>query len=81
MVHIIGGGLTKLGHKVVLLNARYVKSFVVGNKNDFNDAQAIFDAVTRPNKREVRAKTIDQQDIQLAHNIRQGLVEKTYCAG
>lgn len=27
--------LTKLGHKVVLLNARYVKSFVVGNKNDF----------------------------------------------
>lgn len=68
--------LTKLGHKVVLLNARYVKSFVVGNKNDFNDAQAIFDAVTRPNKREVRAKTIDQQDIQLVHNIRQGLVEK-----
>jgi transposase len=68
--------LAKLGHKVVLLNARYVKSFVVGNKNDFNDAQAIFDAVTRPNKREVRVKTIDQQDIQLLHNIRQGLVEK-----
>ncbi|MBD9355439.1 transposase [Methylomonas albis] len=27
----------KLGHEVELLNARYVKAFVVGNKNDFND--------------------------------------------
>jgi transposase len=41
--------LTKLGHEVVLLNTRFVKSFVIGNKNDFNDAAAIFDAVTRPN--------------------------------
>lgn len=68
--------LTKLGHEVVLLNARYVKSFVVGNKNDFNDAAAIFDAVTRPNKRSVTIKTIEQQDIQLIHRVRQGLVGK-----
>lgn len=68
--------LTKLGHEVILLNARYVKSFVVGNKNDFNDAAAIFDAVTRPNKRTVSIKTIEQQDIQLVHRIREGLVGK-----
>jgi len=68
--------LTKLGHQIVLLNAKYVKGFVVGNKNDFNDAAAIFDAVTRPNKRVVEVKTIEQQDIQLVHGIRQGLVEK-----
>jgi transposase len=68
--------LSKLGHKVVLLNARYVKGFVVGNKNDFNDAQAIFDAVTRPNKREVRVKSIAQQDIQLVHTLRQSLVDQ-----
>lgn len=67
--------LTKLGHQVVLLNAKYVKSFVVGNKTDFNDAQAIFDAVTRPNKRTVSVKTIEQQDIQMVHNIRQELIE------
>jgi len=67
--------LTKLGHQVVLLNAKYVKSFVVGNKNDFNDAQAIFDAVSRPNKRTVAVKTIEQQDVQLVHNIRQELIE------
>lgn len=68
--------LIKLGHEVILLNARYVKSFVVGNKNDYNDAQAIFDAVTRPNKRVVAVKTIEQQDMQLAHRIRKELVDK-----
>jgi len=68
--------LTKLGHEVILLNARYVKSFVVGNKNDFNDAAAIYDAVTRPNKRVVAVKTVAQQDVQLVHSLRKGLVDK-----
>jgi transposase len=68
--------LIKLGHEVVLLNARYVKNFVIGNKNDFNDAAGIFDAVTRPNKRTVTLKTIEQQDIQLVHTIRNGLIGK-----
>lgn len=67
--------LTKLGHQVVLLNAKYVKSFVVGNKTDFNDAQAIFDAVSRPNKRTVVVKTVEQQDMQLLHTMRQELIE------
>lgn len=46
----------KLGHEVVLLNARFVKAFAIGNKNDFNDAEAIFTAVSRPNKRTVVVK-------------------------
>ncbi|WP_428356126.1 hypothetical protein [Methyloprofundus sp.] len=59
----------------VLLNTRFVKSFVIGNKNDFNDAAAaIFDAVTRPNRRIAAIKKIEQQDVQLVHNMRQGLV-------
>ena len=66
--------LIKLGHEVILLNDRYVKSFVIGNKNDFNYAAGIFDAVTRPNKRVVMIKTIEQQDIQLVHTIRNGLI-------
>ena len=68
--------LTKLGHEVILLNARFVKGFVVGNKTDFNDVEAIYDAVTRPNKRVVAIKTVAQQDIQLAHNIRKELVDQ-----
>jgi transposase len=34
--------LTKLGHEVVLLNTRFVKSFVIGNKNDFNAGSRYF---------------------------------------
>jgi len=68
--------LTKLGHEVILLNARYVKNFVIGNKNDYNDAAGIFDAVTRPNKRVVAVKTIAQQDMQLIHTIREELKGK-----
>ena len=68
--------LTKLGHEVILLNARFVKNYVVGNKTDFNDAEAIYEAVTRPNNRVVAIKTIAQQDIQLIHNIRKELVDQ-----
>lgn len=59
-----------------LLNARYVKSFVVGNKADFNGAAAIYDAVTRPDKRVVAIITVAHQDIQLIHSLRQELVNK-----
>lgn len=33
--------LIKLGHEVVLLNAKHVKAYLKGNKHDFNDAEAI----------------------------------------
>lgn len=68
--------LSQLGHEVKLLNAKHVKAFVKGNKNDFNDAEGIFDAVSRPNVREVMVKTLDQQDIQLLHGIRQELMKQ-----
>lgn len=42
--------LTKLGHKVRLLQARFVKAFVMGNKNDVMDARAIWMAVQQPGK-------------------------------
>ncbi|WP_404355171.1 hypothetical protein [Methylotuvimicrobium sp. KM1] len=41
---------------MMLLNAKFVMSFVVSNKNDYIDTQAIFDAVSRPNKRVVAIK-------------------------
>ncbi|OHX35018.1 IS110 family transposase [Methylomonas sp. LWB] len=73
--------LAKLGHEVVLLNAKFVKAFVVGNKNDFNDAEAIFTAVTRPNKRTVAVKDDAQQDMQMLHRLRQERVaERTALA-
>ena len=68
--------LIALGHEVKLLNARHVQALVKGNKNDFNDAEAIFDAVSRPNARSIAIKTIEQQDIQLIHCLRQDAVKR-----
>ena len=66
----------KLGHEVVLLNARYVKAFVIGNKNDFNDAEGIFTAAQQPNKRVVSVKNLEQQDMQMVHRLRQSTVKE-----
>ena len=65
-----------LGHEVVLLNARFVKAFVVGNKNDFNDAEAIYTAACQPNKRTVAIKSIEQQDLAMLQGIRRGKVDE-----
>jgi transposase len=65
-----------LGHEVVLLNARFVKAFVVGNKNDFNDAEAIYTAACQPNKRSVAIKGIEQQDLAMLQGVRRGKVDE-----
>jgi transposase len=65
-----------LGHEVMLLNARFVKAFVMGNKNDFNDAQAIYTAACQPNTRRVSIKTIEQQDLAMLHGLRRGKVDE-----
>lgn len=66
--------LEALGYEVRLVPARYVKAFVRGNKNDYNDALAIAEAVTRPEMRFVAVKTPAQQDIQALHRLRKGCV-------
>lgn len=68
--------LIKLDHEVILINAKHVKAYLKGSKNDFNDAEAIFDAVSQPNVRKVGIKTIEQQDIQLIHSLRHELVKR-----
>ncbi len=40
----------KLGHKVKLIPGKFVKAFVMGNKNDVMDARAIWMAVQQPGK-------------------------------
>lgn len=68
--------LTKLGHIVKLISPQYVKPYVKTNKNDYNDAEAICEAVTRPHMRFVAIKSIEQQDIQAIHRIRSRLIEQ-----
>lgn len=56
-----------LGHEVKLIAPQYVKPYVKGNKNDYNDAEAIAEAGQRPNMRFVPIKSVEQQDIQNFH--------------
>jgi transposase len=51
--------------------AQYVKPYVKTNKNDYIDAEAIAEAVTRPSMRFVPIKTDDQLDLQSLHRVRE----------
>jgi transposase len=66
--------IESLGHTVRRIHPRYVKAFLLGAKNDTNDAAAICEAVQRPNMRFVPHKSPEQVDIQCVHRIRQGYV-------
>ncbi len=66
--------LKKLGHEVRLLQARFVKAFVMGNKNDVMDARAIWMAVQQPSK-EIAVKTEEQQSVLVLHRSRRQLVK------
>jgi transposase len=63
--------LGALGHEVKLIPPQYVKPYVRGNKNDYNDALAIAEAVTRAEMRFVAIKTPAQQDSQALHRLRE----------
>ena len=63
--------LNTLGHQVKLIPPQYVKPYVRGNKNDYNDALAIAEAVVRPEMRFAAVKTTEQQDVQALYRLRE----------
>jgi transposase len=69
------------GYTVKLLPPQFVKPYVKSNKNDANDAEAICEAMSRPNMRFVTVKTIEQQDVQAVHRIRSGLMSERNALG
>jgi len=68
--HYWGRKLTLMGHDVKLIPPQHVKPLVQGNKNDYNDARAIAEAVNRPRVSFVAIKTEEEHDIQAIHRIR-----------
>jgi transposase len=60
---------------------QFVKPYVKTNKNDMADAEAICEAVSRPNMRFVAIKTIEQQAILSVHRARQGFVKARTAQG
>jgi len=74
--HFVSRALRRLGFEPRIIPAIYVKPFVKGQKNDYNDAEAIAEAALRPNLRKVREKTQDQLDLQACHRVRSRLVSR-----
>jgi transposase len=62
--------LQALGHTVRLMPPAYVKPYVKRQKNDATDAEAICEAVSRPNMRFVATKTREQQSCLMLHRTR-----------
>jgi transposase len=67
--------LVTLGHDAKLMAPQFVKPYVKSNKNDARDAEAICEAVSRPNMRFVPSKTPAQQAVLSLHRARQGFIK------
>jgi transposase len=67
--------LQSFGHTVRLMAPQFVKPYVKSNKNDAADAEAICEAVARPNMRFVPIKSIEQQSVLALHRVRQSFVK------
>jgi transposase len=74
--HFVSRTLRELGFDTRIIPAKYTKPFVKGQKNDYNDAEAIAEAALRPNLRCVREKSQDQLDLQALHRVRARLVSR-----
>ena len=74
--HFLGTVLREQGHQVRLIPAQFVKPYRKSNKNDFIDAEAIAEAVTKQNMRLVQIKTQEQLDWQAMHRVRDRLVQR-----
>ena len=74
--HLMGNALRQQGHEVRLIPAQFIKPYRKSNKNDFIDAEAIAEAVTKENMRFVQVKTQEQLDVQAMHRVRDRLVQR-----
>jgi transposase len=66
----------RFGHTVRLMAPKFVAPYRKSGKNDGNDAEAICEAVRRPNMRFVPVKSAEQQAVLTLHRVRQGFVEE-----
>ena len=67
--------LRAFGHEPRLLPAKAVRPFVTGNKNDAQDARAIWTAARQPSVKTAAVKSEEQQAVLALHRMRQQLVK------
>jgi transposase len=68
--------LLALGHEVRLIPPQYAKPYVKRNKTDAADAEAICEAVGRPNMRFVPVKSRESQGLLTLHRVRSLVVRQ-----
>jgi transposase len=73
--------LQSKGYVVRLIAPQFVKPYVKTNKHDAADAEAICEAMSRPSMRFVGVKTVEQQDLQAVHRVRQALIRERTAKG
>jgi transposase len=74
--HYLARRVATFGHEVRLVAPQFVKPYIKSNKNDYRDAEAICEAITRPHMRFVHPKSREQQDLQALHRVRQGYLKR-----
>jgi transposase len=74
--HFVSRTLRKLGFEPRIIPAIYVKPFIKGQKNDYNDAEAIAEAALRSNLPVVPEKSQELLDLQALHRVRSRLVSR-----
>src|SRR6201987_3251208 len=74
--HFMGAALREQGHEVRLIPAQFIKPYRKSNKNDFIDAEAIAEGVSKENMRFVQIKTEEELDLQAMHRVRDRLVQR-----
>jgi transposase len=76
--HYWGRRIEELGHVVVLLPPQYVRPYVLRNKTDRTDVDALLEAYRNHQIRPVPIKTVTQQVLGAMHRLRSGwLGERT----
>jgi len=70
--HYWGRRIEELGHLVVLLPPQYVRPYVVRNKTDRTDVDALLEAFRNEQIRPVPIKNVTQQVIATLHRLRSG---------
>jgi transposase len=78
--HYLARKASEYGHTPRLMAAKFVKPYVKSNKNDFLDAEAICEAVQRPNMRFVTPRTPEQQTLGAQVKHRESMVRRRNAA-
>ena len=73
--HELARTLQALGHDARIMAPKFIVPYRKNQKNDGNDAEAICEAVGRPNMRFVPIKSAEQQALLVVHRVRSELVQ------